>query len=473
MHRNLRSLLPLGLSLNLGVLLALLGVIWLAGGASRPDVPGQAVVRGAAWLSLVIAILVVARIDMRPVRAVMFFIAAILASVLLQLFPLPPEMWQAMPGHEMLAQAAIASGEAQPWRPISLSPGATLNAASSLIVPIAVLIFVAGLTDSERSLLPGVLLGVVVASALVGALQFSGAGFANPFVNEDVGDVAGTFANRNHFALFLAVGCLLAPAWAFRDGRRAHWRGSVALALTLLFIVMILASGSRAGILVGVLALALALLLSWHGIRRELRRAPRWALPALIAGILATVAGFVLISIASDRAVSINRAMEIEVGADIRHRSLPTILSMIQEYFPFGSGYGTFDAAFRMHEPFDLLKLTYLNHAHNDFLEIALNGGVLGALLLVAALFWWAVASFRAWRPSAGPSRMLPRLGSAVLFLVFVASAFDYPARTPLIMMVVVIAATWLNGISFTPERAASIADGNPSFVPRDPQAHA
>jgi O-antigen ligase len=305
-------------------------------------------------------------------------------------------------------------------------------------------------------------------------LQVTGAGLGNPFVNEDPGDVSGTFANRNHFALLLAIGCLLAPAWAFREGRHARWRAPVALALALVFILMILASGSRAGILVGIIALILGLLLSWRSIRRELRHAPRWALPALIAAIIGTVALFVLISVAADRAASISRALEVEVGADIRSRSLPIVLSMIQDYFPFGNGYGTFDSAFRVHEPFGLLKLTYFNHAHDDFLEVVMNGGVPGLSLLVAALAWWLLASVRAWRSGSAPQHLLPKLGSAILLLVFVASIFDYPARTPIIMSVIAIAAMWLGGISFTPARATSIGarDELPSF-PKDSQAHA
>jgi hypothetical protein len=58
--------------------------------------------------------------------------------------------------------------------------GAAINAAASLVVPIATLIFVLGLKEAERSLLPGILLGFVAASMLLGLVQFSGAGMDNP-----------------------------------------------------------------------------------------------------------------------------------------------------------------------------------------------------------------------------------------------------------------------------------------------------
>ena len=48
----------------------------------------------------------------------------------------------------------------------------------------------------------------------------------------------------------------------------------------------------------------------------------------------------------------------------------------------------------------------------------------------------------RAWR--GGARQVLPRLGATMLSLVIIASVFDYPARTPMIMAMMVIAAVWL-----------------------------
>lgn len=110
-----------------------------------------------------------------------------------------------------------------------------------------------------------------------------------------------------------------------------------------------------------------------------------------------------------------------------------------------GSGFGGFDPIFRLHEPFALLKPTYFNHAHNDFLEIVLDAGLPGLILLMLAIGWWMWGSIDAWR-SRGEDAGLRRTGSIMLLMVFAASVFDYPARTPIIMAVIVIAAIWLSG---------------------------
>lgn len=430
--------------LNALLLFVLLVTLWLAGGASRGDALGQVVVRGGAWVLLAATILFGERASFTREKPVLLLLLAALLIALLQLVPLPPGVWRALPGREALVQASVVAGEAQPWRPWAIVPGAAVNAASSLIAPFVIFLLVAGLKEEERSWLPGVLLGFVVASTLVGLLQFSGARLDNPFVNGTVGHVSGTFANRNHFALFVAMGCLLAPVWAFLGGRRPGWRGTVALGLVLLFSLTILAGGSRAGVLVGVLALGIGLLLVRRELRREFRHAPRWVFPASVLAMVGAVAVLVLVGIAAGRAESIDRVFTLDVGDDMRSRGLPTVLAMIGEYFPAGSGLGGFDPIFRSHEPFDLLKPTYFNHAHNDFLEVVLDAGLPGLLILAAALLWWVWASARAWRAGAGARHLPPRLGSAMLLLVIIASAFDYPARTPMIMAMTIIAGIWL-----------------------------
>jgi O-antigen ligase len=289
--------------------------------------------------------------------------------------------------------------------------------------------------------MPVVIILFAFASAFVGLLQFSGVAIGNPFVNDDIGQVSGTFANRNHFALVIAMGLLTVPVWAFRDGARSRRRAPLALALILLFVLITIASGSRAGLFVGLIGLTAGLVIIRREIRAIFAQAPRWAFPAAIGGVVATVAIIVLLSVAANRAVSIDRLLNADAGQDMRRRALPSVLDMIATYFPAGSGLGGFDPIFRISEPFALLKTTYFNHAHNDFLEVALDAGLLGIALLVATVFWWSWNSARSWRPSGSTQA---RLGSAMLFLVGVASLFDYPARTPIVMAFMALGGLWL-----------------------------
>lgn len=442
-------------SLPFVLLCLLLAALWLAGGASRGDALGQVVVRSAAAILMAAALLFGPRPSLPTARPIVWLLALAILLPLIQLIPLPPALWQALPGRAMFAQAADLIQEGQPWRPWAIVPGGAVNAAASLIVPAAALLLVAGSKETERALVPGILLGLIAASTLLGLLQLSGAYFNNPLINDSVGQVSGTFANRNHFALFLALGCVLAPVWAFLGGRAPSWRGPVAFGLALLFALTIAATGSRAGIVVGVLALGAGLWIVRHGIRRAMSRYPRWAFPAVLAAIPGLIAIFVLLTIAAGRAASIERLFTGDTAQDMRARGLPTVLDMIKTYFPAGSGFGGFDQVFRIHEPFALLKPTYFNHAHNDFLEVVLEGGILGGALLVAALGWLAYAGLRAWRAGPGTRQGLPKAGAVVLVLILIASAFDYPARTPMMMAIIVLAATWLSESAARPPASA------------------
>lgn len=432
-------------SLHLVLLLAFLLTLLVAGGASRADAAAQFIVRGVSALILVALILVGERPSFQWAKPVLFLLIASLALVLMQVVPLPPDVWQMMPARAALAEGMAVSGGEQAWRTWSIAPSATINAAGSLLVPATTLFLIVGLKPSERSLLPSLFLSMAATSMLAGLMQLSGVGLKNPLINQAPGQISGMFANRNHLALLLAAGCLLVPVWTFLDNRQTKWRVPVALGLALLFPLTIVASGSRAGALLGILALGLGPILARHQIKKALQRYPRWAFPALVSAFLVTVGCFVLVSVGAGRALSIDRVIENDPGQDMRARGLPTVLNMGKEHFFTGSGFGSFDPIFRMYEPFSLLKPTYFNHAHNDWLEVFLDAGVPGLVLIGAALLWWGWASVRVWcteRRSHGP---LPRLGSAILLFIFIASIFDYPARTPLIMAILVIAGLWLS----------------------------
>ncbi len=426
------------ISVNAALLLGLIVTTWVAGGAARADVLGQTVMRMVAWIAIIGSLLFGARPSLPAARPAFLILSAALALVLVQMIPLPPTLWQMLPGRNAITLPQLLGPPG--WRPLALVPGAAANSAAALIVPFAALLLIAGLEKRELAWLPSLMLGMIAAAAIPGLLQFSGAGFDHPLINDTPGQVSGNFANRNHFALFLAFGCVLAPAWAFSGAGRAGWRAPVAGGLVILFVLLILASGSRAGLMVGGLGVIAGLPMLYHGIRRNYRNIPSWFLPAIFAAALVLLAIFIAISMNSNRAVSINRLLSLDAGQDFRTRSIPVILEMIKEYFPFGAGFGGFDPIFRVHEPFDLLKATYFNHAHNDFLEIALDGGILAILICVGAAGWWALSSIKAWRR--GPE--LAKVGSAILGLILIASIFDYPARTPTMMIIIVIAAIWL-----------------------------
>lgn len=436
---QLRVLSRIHFSPTLLLLAGFLVLLWIAGGASRGDVLGQAVVRAGAWAVIAAAVLIGPRPDFKMIRPVLFFMIAASLLPLAQLIPLPPS-WRP----ELLDTGLFLDAQAYPlWRPGTIMPSATFNALASLVVPFAMLILFSQANDRARQDLLTLLVIFVATALLVGLIQFSGVRFRNPFINDFAGNVSSIFANRNHFALLLAIGCVLTPAWVFSNINALRWRGPLALALILLFILTILAIGSRTGLVLVALGMLMAIGLVGKQMKRRMRYAPPWLFSVLIVAGLATVIIFTTLSFVADRVETVDRLLSLAVDEDLRNRARPTLLQMILEYMPFGAGLGSFDASFRLNEPVHLLALQYFNQAHNDYLGIALDAGVPGVVLLVSGVAWWAWATVQVIRAN-GDDVMLGRLGSAILLLIFVASATDYPARTPTVMAIAVIAAAWL-----------------------------
>lgn len=425
------------------LLTAFIAILWIAGGASRPDQLGQPITRFAAWAMLISAFVLLPLPDLKRLKPVTILLGLSLLLLAVQLVPLPPSVWGSLPGRELFWQAALVANEPQVWRPLSIVPESTVNALGSLVVPCLVLVLMAHFARDYDWRLLTVLLVAIVAGSLLGAIQFSGSSFDNPLINDSPGLVTSNFANRNHFALFAAIGCLVAPTWGFAGKRRETWKMAISLAVIPLFALIILATGSRMGFVTGFLGIGLGFLAVRKKIGSELSRFSRPVAIGIIGGGLAILASGVVLSIVFGRAYSLERSTMAGLTGDPRIEALPLVIDAIGRYFPFGTGLGTFDPVYRIAEPDAVLRPRYVNEAHNDWLQVVLESGIAGALLLVASVGWWAYASWRAWTGSQ-TTGALARVGSGAILLVMVASIVDYPARTPVMMAMVVVFAGWL-----------------------------
>jgi O-antigen ligase len=119
---------------------------------------------------------------------------------------------------------------------------------------------------------------------------------------------------------------------------------------------------------------------------------------------------------------------------------------MVRQYFPIGSGVGSFVDVFYAGEPRELLKPSYLNHAHNDWLEWLLETGLPGVLLALAAIAGWTLRSLRLVRMQRGNGGGvgLALAGAVIILLLGLASIVDYPVRVPAVACLLALAAVWM-----------------------------
>lgn len=428
-----------------------LALLLVCGGSSRYDVPQLVLLRPVAACLVGFGLATVSSQDWRAYRPVFLLFGAVVVLTASHLVPLPPAVWQALPGREVIAEIDEAAGLGDIWRPLSMFPEGTWNALYSLCVPVAVLFLASQMKVDDHLRLLAWLLVVCFVTGLVGVIQASGSNF--DLYGSGESGVAGVFANRNHQAAMLActfplLAALAACAHYITEQARALRLIAAAGAVTL--IPLILVTGSRMGFVVAILAFAYAGIVT-AGRRADTLPSPRKVLLQIVAAAL-VAGGALFATIYAARDVAISR-MGDEDG-DLRWAFWEATVDFLPSYMPWGSGIGSFVPIFQIHEPGDMLMPQYVNQAHNDWLDIVLTAGLPGVLIAIVALFMLARATGAA-LVARGPVGTLKQTGVGILFVVAFASLSDYPVRTPIISALVAIAAVW----AFAPQAHRKIAE--------------
>ncbi len=426
-------------------------LVALLGGSSRTDAAQIVALRPLAALFLIPALYYLNRDRLAAVKAPLLLLGGLALWMFIQLVPLPSGVWSALPGRGPIADMGAQLGLTDIWRPISMVPTRTLNALSSLIVPVTALWLLAVMRP-RRKIIALTLIGLGAANALLGIFQvLSGESQALYFYEiTNFGSAVGFFANHNHSAVFCALTlalityCAIDPAY---EMNRPLERGALA-AIFLVVLIAALVGGSRAGFLTTILALSASAVMVWSGwtgqkkgskkgsARAPVRPAVALAILALaIAGLMALFAGF-------DRIPALSRVTEGGTFDDLRWSLLPVLKEMIGAYWLLGAGFGSFEEVYHIHEPAALMLPSYVNQAHNDWLQLVIEGGVPAVLLLAAFLVWAARAIVTLFK---GGGASLPKtiFWVAAVFIIMFASAADYPLRAPLFQM----ATVWLVGL--------------------------
>jgi O-antigen ligase len=131
--------------------------------------------------------------------------------------------------------------------------------------------------------------------------------------------------------------------------------------------------------------------------------------------------------------------MDLAGNADLgsfysRERMWHVTAEAIAQTFPVGTGLGTFDKVYALHENPALVAPTYINHAHNDYLELVLELGLAGIVLIGAGLAWWGWQAVSAWRSPLGSS--FAKAATIASAAILAHSIVDYPLRSSAIAVV-------------------------------------
>jgi O-antigen ligase len=368
-----------------------------------------------------------------PGRQLVLGIVLMILLVAAQLVPLPPGLWTSLPGRQTIVEGFHLLNLPLPWLPISLAPHATLSSALWLLPAIAVLLGIIRVGAFKTSWIAWIIALVATASVAIGALQVVG-GDGSPWYFYRItnyGSTVGFFANRNHMATLLVCAIpFLAALYlgATRKGKSARRASGMfvilagALAVTLVGVTI---NGSLAGIGLVIPVAFATFLMIWS----RKRKLPRWTWAGVGLLMAAAIALVYNVPFSTNNLTGQGRN-----AADSRAYSFSLTSEAIADFLPVGSGLGTFVPVFPLYEDPATVDRYYMNHAHSDYLELALETGLPGIFLVLLFLLWWGRRAVAIWR--AEEADYYARAATIASAAILAHSAVDYPLRTAAISAV-------------------------------------
>ena len=196
-------------------------------------------------------------------------------------------------------------------------------------------------------------------------------------------NVLGPFVNRNQYAAFLEMILPIALWQALRDSRQAFAHYTMAAAM----LASVVASASRAGSVLMCLEVAAVLLVAWiRGMAPARTVARRLAALGVLFVLLTAIAGWQALR---------QRLWAPDPFAG-RREFLDSSLAMLHDRPAMGFGLGNWARAYPAYALFD--DGTYVNQAHNDWMQWTVEGGVpFFAILLSLAVMVLPVAIRSVW----------------------------------------------------------------------------
>ncbi|QZH76389.1 MAG: O-antigen ligase family protein [Erythrobacter sp.] len=402
----------------------------IGGGGVAYGLHNLAIQLAALALLAVHAGRLVAFVEQAP-RLLLALLLLSLAFPLLQIIPLPPTIWQELPGRAPVVEShALAGIDPATWAPLSLDPARSLVAFLGMFAPAAIIAIGSTLASEERARLALTMAAAAFAAMLLGTVQLASVNStAMIYPISPAPDVLyATFANRNSTGLLFVLSLILLAALPL--AQRRLWLLARGVAATLLAFGVVLTQSRSAMVLLvpaGAFVLVRLAFAAWQRrVGRALHPAPispqTFMAGVALAGVLAAILGVSALS-GGRVAESLDRFDRLETD---RVEMWDDAYFATGNYWPVGSGMGTFDEVFQLHESLEYVSPRKAGRAHSDWLEIAIEGGIIALLLAGAWLAWVLFSVLRG--PAKGDGWLHFGAGTG-LGCIALQSLLDYPLR--------------------------------------------
>ena len=422
---------PVSRSSGLLAALFLAAALALGGGGSPNPLP-EMILEILAAVTVVLWTLGLLRSpSFKRVPLSAWVIAIIIAAIpILQLIPLPPFIWQALPGRKIEYDALALIGEQSNWRTWSLAPARTLSSVLSLGPPLLLLTMTSALDEKGRLAVIRSVALMAVATLIMGALQHS-AGDDSPLqlYGEVTPALTGFQANNNATADLLLI-ALMTASLLVRDlvtGRVIPDKPGIVLAISAIFMTICAFAVVLASSRMGIALLPIPIIASFWMLRPWIGFTSRGLLIALLGLLLAVPICLIL---AQSNPLLAGVMARFQFSNELRPQLWHDGLFVAQKYFPFGVGMGDFVPAFIADERLVSVSQSMPNRAHNELIELITETGVFGLMALSATLFLLIREGVRAARSASRQSIAVIWFAATSLIILSLHSMVDYPLRS-------------------------------------------
>jgi O-antigen ligase len=359
--------------------------------------------------------------DARPGGSTILLILfmVVIALVLFQMLPLPRGLLK------LISPASLSTWQAfgndptgASYHPVTLNPWATRQELFKVLSYVAIFFIIIShyrTKEQVHSLVKTILwMGCfLVLFAIVQKMTWNDRIFWIYPVDEALRSGAGIwgpYINRNHFASYLGMAIPLGMGLLIYSAPRVIALPGSALGLkvarflasdklvpyALLFLIVLMMTAtlfmtfSRGGIIAFVVSSLFFAWITWQ--RRTLKS--KTGLLAILAAVI-----FAAVVLAAWDQLE-ERFANLEEDHISRLTVWQDSLGIIRDYPMLGTGLGTFESAYMRYQT--TMPRLLFDHAHNDYVELVTDTGILGLMLGVAMalLFFWM--AFQRWRHKHG-----------------------------------------------------------------------
>ena len=244
----------------------------------------------------------------------------------------------------------------------------------------------------------------------------------------------GPFVNRNHFAGYMEMLIPIPLALALSRGavrNEARLFFGFAAAIMSIALVASLSRGGMVSLLAGLLFLAAVTVSQRRGRSHSAPESPPGFRPALVIVVMlvAIVAGVVWIGADFDVLERLAHDPLTTSASTDRRGVWGDTLTMFRANPIFGIGLGAFETVYPLYGRGD--GSTIIQFAHNDYLQVLSDGGVVGGAIALWFLLVTARGMAQATRASNAFMRALGVGSAAGIFALLVHSIFDFNLQIP------------------------------------------